>query len=53
MKIAEKEKFEHYFPYIDVILLMSVKPGKGGQKFLNETPNRLEKLLEYQKENNF
>lgn len=49
----EIEKFEHYFPYIDVILLMSVKPGKGGQKFLNETPKRLEKLLEYQKENNF
>lgn len=47
------EEFVHYFPYIDRVLLMSVMPGKGGQKFLEETENRLKELLSYKNKNNF
>ena len=45
--------FSHYFPYVDRVLLMSVVPGKGGQKFLEETEDRLKELLSYKDENNF
>jgi len=34
----EISSFSHYFPYIDRVLLMSVVPGKGGQKFIDITP---------------
>ena len=34
---------EPYLPYVDLILIMSVEPGKGGQPFL---PQSLEKLDE-------
>ena len=47
------EEFIHYFPYVDRVLLMSVMPGKGGQKFLEETENRLKELLSYKNKNNF
>ena len=32
---------------------MSVVPGKGGQEFLGGTIDKLKKLKEYQKNNNF
>lgn len=33
-----------YLPYIDMILIMSVEPGQGGQSFLPETKNKLEEV---------
>lgn len=47
------DEYAHYFPYIDRILLMSVYPGKGGQRFLDSTKKRLEELVTYQKDNKF
>lgn len=38
---------------IDLILLMSVEPGKGGQTFLPQTLERLQKLLKWQKQFKF
>lgn len=35
-----------YLEYIDLILLMSVEPGKGGQPFIRESLIRLEELRE-------
>ena len=35
---------EKYINYTDMILIMSVYPGKGGQKFLSDTINRLTSL---------
>ncbi len=32
---------------------MSVVPGKGGQKFLDSTKDRLQELIKYKKENGF
>lgn len=31
-------------PYVDLILVMSVEPGKGGQKFIGSTINRIKKI---------
>lgn len=33
-----------YLPLLDLILIMSVEPGKGGQKFLEDTPKRIKEL---------
>lgn len=30
-----------YLPYLDLILVMSVEPGYGGQEFIEETENKL------------
>ena len=39
-----------YLDKIDIILVMSVVPGKGGQKFMKEIIPKLEKLRELQKD---
>ena len=33
-----------YLPYLDIILVMSVEPGFGGQEFLEETEEKLAEL---------
>ena len=33
-----------YLPYLDIILVMSVEPGFGGQEFLEETEKKLNEL---------
>ena len=43
---------DDYFDCVDLVLLMSVTPGYGGQKFLESTKNKLEKLIKLKKENN-
>lgn len=45
------EKIYKYLDKIDLVLLMSVPPGKGGQKF-TDISNKLNKLYNYRKENN-
>ncbi len=35
-----------YLDRIDLILVMSVEPGSGGQEFIGETPNRIAKIKE-------
>jgi ribulose-phosphate 3-epimerase len=42
-----------YLKDVELILVMSVFPGKGGQKFINKTYNRIEELEVLKKENNF
>ena len=39
-----------YLPYIDLILVMGVIPGKGGQKFINKTIDKLKELKVLKKE---
>lgn len=42
------EGFIPYFPYVKRVLMMSVMPGKGGQKFIEKTEGRLKTLQTYQ-----
>ena len=35
-----------YLPYLDRILIMSVYPGEGGQKFIDNTYNRIKEVKE-------
>ncbi len=56
LAISPDTKLEKIIPYlneVDLILVMSVIPGKGGQSFLPCTKNRLKELIEYQKKYSF
>lgn len=41
-----------YLSTIDMVLVMSVVPGMGGQKFITETVDKIKKLKKYLVENN-
>lgn len=38
------EEIIPYLPYLDLVLVMSVNPGMGGQKFIIETVDKIKKL---------
>ena len=42
------EVLEEFLPYLDNILIMSVEPGKGGQKFLDSSIDKIKYLRERQ-----
>lgn len=42
-----------YLPYIDLVLVMSVEPGRGGQKFIEESTNRINYLKNLREKNNY
>ena len=46
------EEIYEFLPYISLILIMTVEPGKGGQKLIPETINKISKLKEYLYQNN-
>ncbi len=48
--LTDINKLIPYLNKVDLILVMSVIPGYGGQEFLKETPRRIKKLLELKKE---
>ena len=37
-------EIEPYLEMIDLVLVMGVVPGKGGQEFIKETPNKIKKI---------
>lgn len=41
-----------YLPLVDLVLIMSVEPGKGGQSFLLNTQERISKIKSIREENN-
>ena len=41
------ESIKKYLDHISHVLVMSVEPGKGGQKFINETLNKIQKLKKW------
>ncbi|MBE6157488.1 MAG: ribulose-phosphate 3-epimerase [Firmicutes bacterium] len=49
---TEVKELLPYLPLLDLILVMSVEPGMGGQKFIEETTKKLEELRELLKEYN-
>lgn len=38
------ESIMPYLPFIDLVLVMSVEPGLGGQEFIEESVNKIDKL---------
>lgn len=46
------ESIYEFLPYIHNVLIMSVHPGKGGQKFIEDTIEKIKQLSKYIKENN-
>lgn len=54
--INPETKVSHIVPllnHIDQVLVMSVKPGQGGQKFMEEILYKIETLRELREENNY
>ena len=41
---TDVEQILPYLPYIDLILVMSVDPGSGGQTFISNTTDKIEKF---------
>lgn len=44
---------DEVLPYIDIVLVMTVNPGWGGQKLIPYTVNKVKKLADIQKEKNY
>lgn len=42
-----------YLPFIDLVLIMSVEPGYGGQKFIDESVNKISELVALRDKNNY
>ena len=40
------EEIIPYLPYLDLVLVMSVEPGKGGQSFIMDSIDKIKKLKE-------
>ena len=56
ISIKPNTNIETLIPYLDVIdlvLIMSVEPGKGGQTFINSSVEKIEKLYEIREKNNY
>ena len=44
---------EELLPFVDIVLVMSVNPGWGGQKLIPYTIEKIRKLADIQREKNF
>jgi ribulose-phosphate 3-epimerase len=47
------KEIEKFLPLLDLVLVMSVEPGKGGQKFMESSLDKIKWLSERKKDNNY
>ena len=47
------EEIENLLPLLDMVLVMSVEPGYGGQKFMESSIDKVRKLKELKEKNNY
>lgn len=50
---TQVDKIIPYLNLVDLVLVMSVSPGKGGQKFIENSKNKVIELDELRKKNNY
>ncbi len=50
---TEVSKIEKYLPYLDMVLVMSVYPGFGGQSFMPNSIDKVSKLKSIRDEKNY
>ena len=50
---TEINEIKHLLKYVDLVLVMSVEPGAGGQKFIENSTNKINKLYEIRKKYNY
>lgn len=50
---TDVSKLEPYLQYLDVVLVMSVEPGKGGQEFISSTMDKIKELDQIRKEKGY
>ena len=50
---TDVSKLEPYLQYLDVVLVMSVEPGEGGQEFIPSTLGKIKELDQIRKEKGY
>ena len=56
LAINPETSIDDIIPYlddIDLVLIMGVNPGYGGQKYIKDTTNKINELNKYKKDHNF
>ena len=50
---TEINEIEPLLKYVELVLVMSVEPGLGGQKYIENSTNKINELYNIRKENNY